>query len=135
MDAHAELLAQGNQHYRAGQLEDAKRLYSQCLQATPASPFLWYLLAAVEDGPLAGHLAGPLSDLGQHARHLVAGLFTGRQIVLALICVAVIVVLLIIPVIGENLFNAASAGAERSGVQHASQSTVKGTSLSSFTRS
>jgi hypothetical protein len=66
-----------------------------------------------EDGPLAGHLAGPLSDLGQHARHLVAGLFTGRQIVLALICVAVIVVLLIIPVIGENLFNAASAGAEK----------------------
>jgi tetratricopeptide (TPR) repeat protein len=61
-----DLLALGNQHYRAGRFENARRAYSQYLQAAPESPFVWYLLAAVEDAQ--GHFAEAEKHLRESLR-------------------------------------------------------------------
>jgi hypothetical protein len=54
-----------------------------------------------------------MPDLGQHIRRIAAALFSGRQIVIGLIVLVVLVILLVGPVIGENLMNSATAGAAR----------------------
>jgi hypothetical protein len=51
--------------------------------------------------------------LSYHARHIVADLLSGHHIVVALIVIAVILVALVGPVIGENLMNSVTAGAAR----------------------
>lgn len=57
---------------------------------------------------MPGHLAGTISILGQHARYVVLPSFSGRQVVVVLIFLAVVICLLIGPVLGENLFDIAS---------------------------
>jgi putative exporter of polyketide antibiotics len=51
--------------------------------------------------------------LGHHSRYVVAASFSGRQVVVVLVCVAIFLGLLAGPVLGENIFDFFSTGAAR----------------------
>ncbi len=63
-------------------------------------------------GPLAGYLNGTLGLPSHQPRHVTAWL-SGRQIVIALIVIAVMVVLLVAPLVGGALAELASQGVEK----------------------
>lgn len=62
---------------------------------------------------MTSSLAGTVGALGDHSRNVAAAFLSGRQIVVGLICLAVAVVLLVIPVIGQGLSDAFGVGATK----------------------
>jgi hypothetical protein len=62
---------------------------------------------------LPGQLAGPMGILSHHARHVVAAFLSGRNIVVGLLIIGVVIVLLVTPVIGGSAFDSFSAAAEK----------------------
>ena len=61
---------------------------------------------------MPGYIAGTISIPGHHARHAAAW-FSGRQLVVALIFIAAVIVLLAGPVIAGALFDFFSGAAEK----------------------
>lgn len=65
---------------------------------------------------MTGHHAdGVMSGIGHHARHLIITYVTGREILIGLGVVLLIIVLLVLPVLGEGMFDSFSAAAEKAG--------------------
>lgn len=65
---------------------------------------------------MTGHHAdGVMSGIGHHARHLIITYVTGREILIGLGVVLLLVVLLVLPVLGEGMFDSFSAAAEKAG--------------------
>jgi hypothetical protein len=62
---------------------------------------------------MTSSLAGTISALHGHSRDVAAAFLSGRQIVVGVICIAVVLVLLVTPVVGGNLSEAFGAGATK----------------------
>jgi len=59
---------------------------------------------------LPGHLAGTMRILGHHDGYQLAAFVSGRQVVVVLVAAVIFIALLTGPIVGENLFDAFSAG-------------------------
>jgi hypothetical protein len=54
---------------------------------------------------LPGYLTGTMITIGHHARHITLPSLSGRDIVIMLICAAILAVLAVLPVLGDKLFD------------------------------
>jgi hypothetical protein len=54
---------------------------------------------------LPGYLPGTMSIISHHARHITLPSLSGRDIVIMLICAAILAVLAVLPVLGDKLFD------------------------------
>jgi hypothetical protein len=54
---------------------------------------------------LPGYLTGTMSSIGHHARHITLPSLSGRDIIIMLICAAILAVLAVLPVLGDKLFD------------------------------
>jgi hypothetical protein len=54
---------------------------------------------------LPGYLTGKMSIFSHHARHITLPKLSGRDIVIMLICAAILAVLAVLPVVGDKLFD------------------------------
>lgn len=54
---------------------------------------------------MPGYLTGTMSSIGHHARHITLPSLSGRDIIIMLICAAILAVLAVLPVLGDKLFD------------------------------